>query len=439
MHFDRLLYVFGGLRIRFSLPHSKYIVVMKVPKYRPLATALIVFILFLGISRPVEAAGLGGVHPLTWVSSVVQSLEGFFGHFFSPKRESASAPPPTPTPGQEARQPIIEQAPAPVTNITQVISPFGNGLTLVSQYGDLYPKDGLAPALGTALHPYSQLNMTNASIDSNGSLMLSGALTVTGFGSGIVHTDRRGHFSTAAIDLGTGDLTGVLPVGSGGTGATSLTANGVLLGNGSNGLTALTPGTTGSLLQSNGTGAPPSWVATSGLSAGNAASLLGGTWAAPGAIGSGTANTGAFTTLTASGGVAVSSLTTNGGVLYTNGSGTVTQTAAGTPGTVLHGGTLPVYGLLALGSEVSGTLPLLSGGTGATTPSSALANLGGEPAFASGTTAQYLRGDKTFQTLTTAVVPEGTNLYYTQGRFDTAFSAKTTTNLAEGSNLYRDC
>jgi len=129
-------------------------------------------------------------------------------------------------------------------------------------------------------------------------------------------------------------------------------------------------------------------------------------------------------------------LTTNGGVLYTNGSGTVTQTAAGTPGTVLHGGTLPTYGLLALGSEVSGMLPLLSGGTGATTPSSALANLGGEPAFASGTTAQYLRGDKTFQTLTTAVVPEGTNLYYTQGRFDTAFSAKTTTNLAEGSNLY---
>jgi hypothetical protein len=34
-------------------------------------------------------------------------------------------------------------------------------------------------------------------------------------------------------------------------------------------------------------------------------------------------------------------------------------------------------------------------------------------------------------------IPEGgTNLYYTQSRFDTAFSNKTTTNLAEGSNLY---
>jgi hypothetical protein len=37
---------------------------------------------------------------------------------------------------------------------------------------------------------------------------------------------------------------------------------------------------------------------------------------------------------------------------------------------------------------------------------------------------------------TTSVVPEGSNLYYTQGRFDSAFAAKSTTNLAEGTNLY---
>lgn len=59
-----------------------------------------------------------------------------------------------------------------------------------------------------------------------------------------------------------------------------------------------------------------------------------------------------------------------------------------------------------------------------------------EPAITSGTTAKYWRGDKTFQTLDTSVVTENTNLYYTQGRFDTAFAAKTTSNLTEGSNLY---
>jgi hypothetical protein len=53
-----------------------------------------------------------------------------------------------------------------------------------------------------------------------------------------------------------------------------------------------------------------------------------------------------------------------------------------------------------------------------------------------GTNTQYLRGDGTWQTLNTTAVTEGTNLYYTQGRFDSAFSAKTTTNLTEGSNLY---
>jgi hypothetical protein len=56
--------------------------------------------------------------------------------------------------------------------------------------------------------------------------------------------------------------------------------------------------------------------------------------------------------------------------------------------------------------------------------------------LASGTTAQYYRGDKTFQTLDTLAVPENTNLYYTATRFNTAFSGKSTTDLSEGTNLY---
>ncbi|MEW5907865.1 MAG: hypothetical protein AB1643_01645 [Patescibacteria group bacterium] len=98
-----------------------------------------------------------------------------------------------------------------------------------------------------------------------------------------------------------------------------------------------------------------------------------------------------------------------------------------------------------------------------------------EPAIAASGTSAYWRGDKTWQTLNQAAVaglntsdsptfagltltglsgvlkaaaglisgsattndlPEGTNLYWTQGRFDTAFSGKTTSNLAEGTNLY---
>lgn len=39
-------------------------------------------------------------------------------------------------------------------------------------------------------------------------------------------------------------------------------------------------------------------------------------------------------------------------------------------------------------------------------------------------------------TITTSNITEGTNLYYTQNRFDSAFAAKSTTDLAEGANLY---
>ena len=69
-------------------------------------------------------------------------------------------------------------------------------------------------------------------------------------------------------------------------------------------------------------------------------------------------------------------------------------------------------------------------------PTYTLSGLGGEPIITPGTNLQYWRGDKTWQTLDTSIVPENTNLYYTQDRFDLAFSAKSTTNLAEGLNLY---
>jgi hypothetical protein len=50
-----------------------------------------------------------------------------------------------------------------------------------------------------------------------------------------------------------GGTTGTLPVNRGGTGATSLTANNVLLGNGTSALQVVAPGTSGNVLTSNGT------------------------------------------------------------------------------------------------------------------------------------------------------------------------------------------
>lgn len=59
-----------------------------------------------------------------------------------------------------------------------------------------------------------------------------------------------------AIDISTADIAGTLPVANGGTGATSLTANRVLLGNGTGAVTVAGAGTAGQVLTSNGASAP---------------------------------------------------------------------------------------------------------------------------------------------------------------------------------------
>lgn len=58
--------------------------------------------------------------------------------------------------------------------------------------------------------------------------------------------------------------------------------------------------------------------------------------------------------------------------------------------------------------------------------------------LAEGTNLYYTqaRFDSAFSDKTTTNLTEGTNLYYTQARFDTAFAGKSTSDLSEGSNLY---
>jgi trimeric autotransporter adhesin len=72
----------------------------------------------------------------------------------------------------------------------------------------------------------------SGTVTSSGNLTLGGALT--------------------GVNL-TSQVTGTLPVANGGTGATTLTANNVILGNGTSAVQAVAPGTSGNVLTSNGT------------------------------------------------------------------------------------------------------------------------------------------------------------------------------------------
>lgn len=89
--------------------------------------------------------------------------------------------------------------------------------------------DGVSSVSGTGTVNGISLSGT---VTSSGNLTLGGALT--------------------GVDLTT-QVTGTLPVANGGTGATTLTANNVLLGNGTSAPLFVAPGTTGNVLTSNGT------------------------------------------------------------------------------------------------------------------------------------------------------------------------------------------
>jgi hypothetical protein len=68
----------------------------------------------------------------------------------------------------------------------------------------------------------------------------------------------------------TSDVSGTLPVGNGGTGATTLTANNVILGNGTSAPLFVAPGMSGNVLTSNGTTWTSATPAASGASKGQA-------------------------------------------------------------------------------------------------------------------------------------------------------------------------
>jgi hypothetical protein len=118
-----------------------------------------------------------------------------------------------------------------------------------------------------------------------------------------------------------------ITVGAGGTGLSTLTANNVILGNGTSAVQLVAPGTTGNVLTSNGT----TWI--SSVSTGGVTSFSAGTTGfTPNTTTTG-AVTLAGTLAAANGGTGLTSPGTTGNVLTSDGTGWVSSPATGTGAT----------------------------------------------------------------------------------------------------------
>ena len=170
------------------------------------------------------------------------------------------------------------------TNLAQV----GSGATGSAQYAIINctgnPASLLTITAPASSREYTILNATSTSQSvkivgsgpTTGVTIVSGEkAVVTWNGSDYVKvaTSTAGSGSVTAV-TGSGNIassggtapnitfTGTLPVANGGTGSTTLTANNVLLGNGTSALQVVAPGTAGNVLTSNGT----TWTSSAGAS-----------------------------------------------------------------------------------------------------------------------------------------------------------------------------
>lgn len=259
-------------------------------------------------------------------------------------------------------------------------------------------------------------------------------LKTTGGNDGALNIQAKGTNAISISAAGAVTLpAGALPVGSGGTGTTTLTANNVILGNGASAVQFVAPGASGNVLQSNGT----TWAsATLSSYVGTRATVYTGnaTFTIPtgitqlkvtvvGAGGGGGGSTGGTAAGGGSGGTAIKWLTglTPGNTLAVT-VGTAGTAGAATPTAGGNGGNSTV----ASGTQTISTITG-NGGTGGSqatganqngvaggTATGGDINIGGQNSAGSGGTAAGTRG--------------GANMYGNAG----VLTAQSTTSAATG-------
>ena len=144
--------------------------------------------------------------------------------------------------------------------------------------GDPFTVAGTLVASGQAVSS-GTLNVTGA-FQLDGTAGASGQALVSAGGANTPTWSTLGTMasqSASAVAITGGTITGItdLTVADGGTGASTITANSVILGNGASALSGnlVAPSTSGNVLTSNGTTTTPSFQANTGITAGKSIAL----------------------------------------------------------------------------------------------------------------------------------------------------------------------
>lgn len=143
---------------------------------------------------------------------------------------------------------------------------FSSGTTYNGSAAITINNSGVAAYPGAGI-PNSTGSAWGTSYSTSGTGTVVALATSPSFTTPVLGTPTSGDFSTGTFTWPTfnqntsgtaAGLSSTLAVGSGGTGATSLTVNNVVLGNGTSPVQLVAPGTTGNVLTSNGT----TWAST---------------------------------------------------------------------------------------------------------------------------------------------------------------------------------